>query len=223
MSILNRPSATGSIFSLLFVLSAVPCVKAIIVDRVAVAVGAKVITASDIDRRIRLTAFQNGETPDFSLASRKQAAERLIDQRLVEREMDVGHYPRLPAERGKELLADYEKANYRGDHAAMLRALTDYRLTEADVEEDLLRQSDLLTFLDLRFRPGVQVTEQDVLNYFNTEIAPRAAAQRQQTLDEMRDRIERQLTDARADKELEAWLRDQRKRTKIDYVEQDLK
>lgn len=207
----------------LLVLLIAPCAKAVIVDRVAVAVGTRVIAASDIDRRIRLTAFQNGEKPDFSLASRKQATGRLVDQRLVEQEMDVGHYPRLPAERGKELLADYKKTNYQGSRAAMLRALADYGLTEAGLEEDLMRQSDLLTFLDLRFRPGVQVTEQDVQNYFNTEVAPRAAAQRQQTLDEMRDRIERQLTDARADKELDAWLQDQRKRTKIDYVEEDLK
>ena len=41
-------------------------------------------------------------------------------------------------------------------------------------------------------------------------------------LNEMRAEIEQKLTIERADKELEAWLQDQRKRTKIEYAEKDL-
>jgi hypothetical protein len=82
---------------------------AVIVDRVAATVGIKVITDSEIDLRIRLTAFQNDEKPDLSLIARRQAVERLIDQKLVEREMDVGHYPRLAAARGEALLNDRVK------------------------------------------------------------------------------------------------------------------
>ena len=51
-------------------LMAVPA-AAVIVDRVAATVGIKVITDSEIDLRIRLTAFQNDEKPDFSLAARR--------------------------------------------------------------------------------------------------------------------------------------------------------
>ncbi len=61
---------------------------AVIVDRSAITAGNKVITDSDIVRRIRLAAFQNGVAPDLSLASRREAAQRLIDVKLVEREMD---------------------------------------------------------------------------------------------------------------------------------------
>src|ERR1043166_1281731 len=67
----------------------------VIVDRIAITVGNKGITESAIVLRIRLTAFENDESPDFSLASRKATADRLVDQRIVEREMDVGHYTRL--------------------------------------------------------------------------------------------------------------------------------
>ena len=41
-------------------------------------------------------------------------------------------------------------------------------------------------------------------------------------LNEMRAEIEQKLTTERADKELDAWLQDQRKRTKIDYAVKDL-
>jgi len=119
--------------------------QATIVDRVAIAVGNKVITQSEIEERIRLTAFQNREKPDFSPASRKQAAERLIDQKLIEREMDVGHFPRGDAERGKQLLADYEASSYpagneagnAASHASMISALTTDGLTADDLETDL--------------------------------------------------------------------------------------
>jgi hypothetical protein len=175
---------------LLLVVSA----RAGIVDRVAVAVGNKVITQSEIELRIRLTAFQNQATPDFSTESRRLAAERLIDQRLVEKEMDVGRYPRLAAARALELVGDYEQSDYSGDHLAFLAALGKYDLTEDDVAGDLARQSDLLTFLSLRFRPSVQVSN-----------GP----------------DEKRLEES-GDSELDLWLRDQRKRIRIDYVDKGL-
>ncbi len=88
----------GCLRLLVVMAASVSQLQAVIVDRVAVAVGNKVITQSEIEQRIRLTAFEKQETPDFSLASRRQAAQRLIDQRLVEQEMDVGHFPRASTE-----------------------------------------------------------------------------------------------------------------------------
>jgi hypothetical protein len=75
------------------------------VDRIAITAGNQVITDSEIDQRIRLTAFENGDQPNLAPAVRKTAADRLIDEKLVEHEMEVGHYPRMSAERRKALLA----------------------------------------------------------------------------------------------------------------------
>jgi hypothetical protein len=199
---------------------------AVIVDRIAITVGDKVIAQSEIDQRIRLTAFENHEQPDLSLASRRRAAQELIDQRLVEREMDVGHYPRLDADHRKALLADYEKTDYKSDPAAAAKVLAVYGLTPQDLEDDLGRQSDLLTFLNLRFRPAVQITDQDIQKYFAENVLKGADKTRQQAqagaLNEMREEIEQKLTNAQADKELDLWLQDQRKRTKIEYLAKDL-
>lgn len=197
-----------------------------IVDRVAIAVGNKVITQSEIEERIRLTAFQNGEKPDFSLASRKQAAERLIDQKLIEREMDVGHFPRADAEHGKQLLADYKDSSYPADspasHASMVTALSADGLTADDLETDLMRETDLLTFLDLRFKPAVQVDDAEVRKYFDEKVPP-GPAKEQQGLGGMRSQIELILATQQADKDLDEWLKDQRLRLKIEYVDKDLK
>jgi hypothetical protein len=211
----------GLTIALLAPVAALP----VIVDRIAIVAGEKIITESEISQRIRLTAFQNHEQPDLSLESRRRAAQQLIDQRLVEREMDLGKYPRLDAGQRHGLLADYEKTDYKSDPAATAKALAAYGLTLEDLEEDLGRQSDLITFLNLRFRPAVQVTDQDVQKYFDTVLkgadkGPQAA--QTGALNEMRAQIEQKLTAERADKELDLWLQDQRKRTKIEYLDKEL-
>ncbi len=192
---------------------------AAIVDRLAIALGNKVITASEIDLRIRLTAFQNGEKPDFSLESRRAAAQRLLDQKLVEREMEVGHYPQLDEKTRKDLVAGYEKTNYPSNPAAMAAALRAYDLAPRDLENDLAHQAALLTFLNLRFRPAVQVTDQEVQKYFTEHYRDKAGAG---SLHDMRAGIEQKLTADRAGQELDSWLQAQRHSTAIDYVEKDL-
>lgn len=174
-------------------LAASAMLQAAIVDRIAIVVGDKIITESEIDLRIRLSAFQNEQKTDFSLAARQLAARELVDQRLVEHEMDVGHYPRLEGAARKALVGEYAKANYKDDTAAMDKALADYGLTALDLEDDLGRQSDLLTFLNLRLRPVVAGVEQD----------PKVAEERTQ-------------------KELDRWLQDQHTRTRIQYLDKDL-
>jgi hypothetical protein len=209
----------GSFPALLCLLAAAPA-RAVIVDRIAITVGNKVITDSEIDLRLRLTAFENGDKPDFSLAMRKTAADRLVDQKLVEREMEVGHYPGLTNEARASLLSKYAETVYKSDKAVLERALTTYRLTVGDLEDDLARESELLSFLNLRFRPSVQVSDQDIRQYFNEKVVPNATGQ--VSLNDFREQIETRLTGDRADAEMEAWLKDQRKRTKIEYLEKGL-
>jgi parvulin-like peptidyl-prolyl isomerase len=187
---------------------------ATIVDRVAITVGSQVITASEIDQRIRLTAFENGEQPDFSPASRKQAAQRLIDEKLVEHEMTIGRYPGMQDDRKPALLAAYEKD---GGPAKLDAALARRGLTRNDLMNDLARQQNLLTFLNLRFRPAVQVSEQQIQRYYREHFAQTNAP-----LNEVRSAIEQKLTDERADAELDQWLKRQRERAGIVYLEKDL-
>lgn len=189
---------------------------AVVVDRIAISAGNRVITESEVELRLRLTAFQNGVPPMLTLAARKDAAGKLLDQKLVEREMGVGHYPRLNEEGRHQVVQAYAEQYFQSSAVAMALALNDYGLTARDLEDDLARQEDLLTFLGLRFRPAVQVSEVDVQAYFRTK------TNGQVPLAEMRTQIEKLLTNERADVDLEAWLKDQRKHTKITYLDKDL-
>ncbi|MGB7762986.1 MAG: hypothetical protein WBL61_24345, partial [Bryobacteraceae bacterium] len=67
--------------------------SAAIIDRIAVSVGSRVITSSDIEREIRVTAFLNGQPPDLSPAGKRAAAERMVEQRLVRHELETSRYP----------------------------------------------------------------------------------------------------------------------------------
>jgi hypothetical protein len=59
----------------------------------------------------------------------------------------------------------------------------------------------------------VQVTEQEVQRY---------ARQKSMGVEEFRNQIESEVANERADVDMEAWLKDQRKRTKIQYLEKEL-
>jgi hypothetical protein len=195
--------------------------RAVIVDRAAVTVGTKVITESEIIRRIRLAAFQNEVPPDFGAASRREAAQRLIDLKLVEREMELGHYDRTSPEQAQALLTAFAAEHFRSDAGALRLSLAGSGLTPEDLRNELAEQADLLSFLNLRFRPAVEIGDQEIEKYYRENIEPIRTAS-PVPLSEVRANIEQILTALRADLDLEAWLQDQRRHTRIDYLEGDL-
>jgi hypothetical protein len=173
-----------------------------VIDRIAVAVGTRVITTSDLDRQIRVTAFQNGEKPDFSAAQRRAAAEKMIEQKLIQRDLETSRYPVPEAAELVPVIAEF-KAKHFKDNAAYERALAEYGITEQDFLDVLLWQRTLLAFIDVRFETGIQVTEKEIAEYAaKNKIANIADA-------------ERAVTGARADIQLDAWLKDARKRTPV--------
>jgi hypothetical protein len=203
------------LFGLLCALA--PTARAEIIDRIAVSIGNSVITTSQLDREIRVTAFQNGEKPDFSPAHRRDVAQRMVDQQLIRREMELSNYPLPDPKEAGPLLDQLRMSRYPGD-AEFQRALADYGITEQDVKDELLRQLTLLRFIEGRFRPAVHVTEQEIQDYFEKQIKPSAQSTNPRqpvTLEDYRNRIEETLAEKRTDQEVENWLADVRKRTEI--------
>jgi hypothetical protein len=140
--------------TLLFALSLF--LSAAVVDRVAVVIGKTVITESEVLQEIRLTAFQTGRPLDFSPAARRAAAERLVDQQLIRKEMEIGHYPQpTPA----EVEAMYRQ--FRNEHHS-----TDaqYGITEDELKQHLQWELAAMRFTDQRFRVNLPATEQQGAN-----------------------------------------------------------
>ena len=182
-----------------------------IIDRIAVTVGNRAITETDLDREIRITAFLNNQKPDFSTANEHEAAERMVDQTLVRGELEASRYlPPSAAETDAAL--QEEKARF-GDDAAYRRALAEHGITEADLKERLAWQLTLLRFIDVRFRPGIQIGDDDIRKYFEEHV-------RSGSVDEHRAGIVQKLIGEAADRQVEQWLRDSRRRTRIQYHEE---
>ena len=190
-----------------------------IVDRIAVSVGNRVVTASDLDREIRVTAFLDGKSPDFSPAAKRATADRLVEQRLIRRELETTSYPMPSAADVAPLVEQFRKDRFK-DAADYQRALAAAGISSQDVSDELLWQRGLLAFIDARFRLGVQVTEQQVEDYFDKVVKPAAEAAHPgvpATLDDYRRSIEETLSGPMVDQQLDDWLKDVRKRTDIVY------
>ena len=187
-----------------------------IIDRIAVSVGSHVVTTSDLDREIRVTAFLNDAKPDFTPAGKRATAGRMVEQTLVRTELETSRYPTPAPSEVEPILAQLKKQRFPSD-AGFQRALAEYGITEQDVLDELLWQRTLLSFLDVRFRPSVQVTDKEIQDYFEKTV--KAAAQ---SLDDYRDQIEAALTGQREDQEMISWLDQAKKRTEIVYHDEAL-
>jgi len=191
---------------------------AAIVDRIAVSVGNRVITETDLDREIRITALLNGGKPDFSPANKRQTAERMADQTLVRNEVEANRYP-PPSAADTATALEEEKARF-GNDAAYRRALAEYGVGEDDLQARLAWQLTLLRFIGVRFRPGIQITPEEILKYFNEHMrAGLIAAHPGQTpsVDDYSAGIEQTLISQAADQQVELWLKEARRRTHIQY------
>ena len=193
-----------------------------VIDRIAVSVGNKAITTSDIDREIRVTAFLNGAKRDFSAKERRSTASRMVEQKLVQRELEISRYPVPEASAIDPELAAFRKAHYPSG-PEFQAALKEYGISEQEVKDEMLWQLTLLRFIDVRFRPAVQVSDAEVRKYFETVVKPAAEAAHPGdpvALDDYRAQILETLTGQRADQELDNWLTETRQRTEIVYHEE---
>lgn len=198
--------------------------RAEIIDRIAASVGNRVITTSDLDREIRVTALLNGVAPDFSTAAKRATLGRMVEQKLVRNELENARYPSPTAEEVEPQLTEF-KRKYFKDDAAFQQALSAAGITEKDVRDELLWQRSLLLFIEVRFRPGVQVSDEEIQQYFDQTVAPAARlAHPGQTikLEDYRGQIEEKLIGQKVDQEMDRWMQAARRRTQIVYHEEAL-
>jgi len=194
-----------------------------VIDRIAIAVANQVITESQVDEDLRVTAFLNRDKLDLSLASKKIAAGRLIDQALIKREMELSRYP-LPALNDADRELKDVESRYEGP-AALKKALREYGITEPELKEHLLWQLTVLRFIDYRFRPGIQIPDTDIESYYQQQLLKwrQQGVQPLPSLDDERSQIEEILTEQQIDENLDHWLADARKQAAVRYLDQSLK
>jgi peptidyl-prolyl cis-trans isomerase SurA len=192
-----------------------------VIDRIAIVVGKRAIKASDIDRDIRLTAFLNREPLAFDANTRKQASDRLIDQQIIRKEVATGEYPRASDADAAAMLNQIRASRFGGSEARLSAELNRYGISPSELQEHLLWQLTVLRFIDERFRPGVQVTDEEIRKYYDDHLA---ALRRQYPKDSSFESLEPKIRDLlegqEINKQFGAWLDDARGRTFIEFHEQ---
>lgn len=206
----------AGVFFLFAILTA--AFQAEIIDRLAVTLDNQAIAQSEIVREIRLAAFLNGGRIDLGPDAKKKAANRLIEQKLIRKEIELGNYTQpVPAEIEPTLKSI--QARFHGPEE-FRQASNQYGIDESDLEAYLLWQITLLRFIDIRFRPAVQVTDAEIQQYFNQHLAEwerQAGPGKKVVLDDVRDQIRQTLTDQRVDDQLDQWLVQTRKRSRVEF------
>jgi peptidyl-prolyl cis-trans isomerase SurA len=204
-------------WALLLVVMGMAC-KAEIIDRIAVVVGNSVITESEILREIRLTAFLNSTPLDFSLAAKRKTAERLVEQHLIAAEAQASAYP---APDPDELEESVKQTRDRFPSPASFKdALARAGITEDQLKDHLSREIRTLGFLDFRFRPGIQINDDEIARYFAEHVEPELEKKQpgmKFSVDNYRAQIEQTLVGERLDKAADAWLKESHERTHVEF------
>jgi hypothetical protein len=168
-----------------------------VVDRVAVVVGAAVITESEVLEELRLTEFLNSQPLDMGPEQRRAAAEKLVDQQLIRKEMEIGHYPEPSAAESDAMLQTFRQQHFPTT-AAFRAALEKYGITEDHLKRRLLWQVTAMRFTDIRFRPGI-------------------AGSPEQTADRVSAGATVPPSGADVDQQMNAWLQEARNAIRITF------
>lgn len=184
-----------------------------VVDRIVARIEGDILTLSEV-RELR--GFQ--ELVDGKAVSEAEALDQLIAQWIVATEAQAARFPR-PA----ETHVTAETARLAGKFAspeAYRARLAELGLSEAAVKRLIERGLHLAWYLDYKFRPAVQVPQEEVERYYRESLAPQLAARGETVppLEQVEERIRKLLEEREISERAARWLDDTKKRLRIEYL-----
>ncbi len=190
-----------------------------IVDRIAATVGSSVIALSEVKLQLRVAALIDGKPLIMDEAALRRAADRLIEQALIRREMVLSDYQANGNGTVEPILTALKKDRFGGDQQKYREALTEYQVSEDNLRDQLSWQVALLQFIDFRFRPGVQVVPEDVRAYYREKFVPQWSSKTEPVppLNRVRGQIEEILGGDQLNMLLDRWLSVTRTQLDIQY------
>jgi hypothetical protein len=193
-----------------------------IVDRIVVTVDRDVITAAQVEEEVIVTEFIEHQPLDITLEKRRQAADHLVEQLLVMREMELSRYPKPTDADSVAYLA--QLVNSYGGEAAFNAALARYSLNDQRLKQHLAFQITILRFLDYRFRPDVDVTDAEMQAAYEKEVANWRQKNKGEppTLEQSRDALKKKIFDDDVENSFSTWLEETRKLVKVTYLQVEL-
>ena len=195
--------------------------RAEILDKVVAVVGKSVITASEVAQQLRLESFINQRPVDNSAQARALALRRLIDQSLISQEMLITSFLGASDEQIEQELAASGQQEFPNG-MSFDAALKAYNLSEEDLRDFLLRQINMLRFIDFRFRTGMEISEDEIKSYYENSYTPQVRlveAGVPERLEEVRGQIREIVAQQQVEASLDDWLKRVRATSRIDIAE----
>ncbi|MEO8658942.1 MAG: hypothetical protein ABI693_10750 [Bryobacteraceae bacterium] len=192
-----------------------------IVDRIVATVGSSVVTRSDVLLHLRVRAFLDGAPLDLSAAEQRKAVDRLVEQALIRREVELSRYT-PPDMADVDAMVDQMRKPRLESDSFYQGELVRYGITDEQLRQAVLWQLTLLRFVEYRFRPGVQVSDDEIKTYYGREAKATPEGKAPPPLDDVRDEIEKILAGQRVNEALNKWLEQARSQTPIKIIEEGL-
>jgi len=190
-----------------------------VIDRIVATVNSHVILQSDWEDALRYEAFSSGRPLDRLTANdRKAVLDHLIDQELLREQLrspDSQHAsPEEVAQRVAEIRKQYPNGETEAGWQMLLRS---YGLHEEELKNRVAAQIDLMTLVDSRLRPAVNIDSKSIESYYQQELLPQLHQSGGQSvpLAEVSGKIKELLTQKKITQLLTAWLQNLRAGSQI--------
>jgi hypothetical protein len=185
------------------------------IDGIAARIEDDILTESELRE---LAAFQ--QLVDGRSKPRAELIRELADQWIVRGDANTAKSPR-PAQ------ADIDRAY--SELAKHFNSPEEFRerraavgLTEAGIRRMLAEQLFLSRFIDFRFRPAAQISDEEIEKYYREEFAPQLKGRSEPVppLEDVDDTIREVLIQRAISERARKWLDETRDHLKIDVVDQ---
>jgi peptidyl-prolyl cis-trans isomerase SurA len=185
----------------------------VLLDRIVAVVNGDVILESDVDEELRFEEIQPyRETQNVS---RDTVIQRLIDRDLILQQAELEPEDKVP---DRDL--DAQLITLRKDipackeyncvtDAGWNKYLAVHGFTEAELRDRWRKRMELLKFIEVRFRNGITITDDQIKTYYDDTMLPEYAKRNvaPPKLDTISKRIEEVLLQQQVGRLLEDWLK----------------
>jgi len=199
----------------------------VVLDRVVAVVNDQAILATDLEEEIKLAVLDPGEA-GLGILSPQRALEQLIGRALIQQQI------RQEDERAAD--PSQEKVNARlqeirtelpacvrqhcASDAGWKAFLEAHGLTEQRVENYLRYRLQILGFIEMRFRQGIQIPPAEVERYYHETLIPQyAPGEKQPPLAAVAQRIEEILLQRQVNALFDDWLKNLRQQGDIEVLD----
>ncbi len=185
----------------------------VIVDQVVGVVNGDLILESDIDEERRFEAFEPFTVPGSF--NRDRAIERLVDRTLILQQAQLQPEQEVTLDEARAQLQTLRKelpackVYHCETDAGWQKFVTDHGFTTEELLERWRQRMQILKFIELRFRAGIEITPAQIKTYYEQKMLPEYARVHATPpkLEVISDRIQEILLEEQVTNLLSDWLK----------------